>query len=92
MSLVDIAADMLIEAANKGRSIRKLQRGLEVTLYDYNGCSYLRLYRGHERKLPSQTEINICLKAFFGEEYELIQEGARDDRRGGIAYWIKVEK
>lgn len=89
--LSDITADMFIGAATKKRqATRKLSGGLELTLYNREEYWYLRLYRPDELKLPSQTEITVCKKAFFGKEAE--QEGCRPDSRGGTAYWIKVEK
>jgi len=90
--LSEIAGDMKIEAATgKRKSMRKLSRGLELTLYDRDEHYYLRLYRPGAKVSPSENEVKICKNAFFGNE-ESEQEDYRPDSRGGTAYWIKVLK
>ncbi len=95
MSLSEIAGDMMVQSVmttTGGKATRTLSHGLELTLYNRKEHWYLRLYRGYENKLPSQTEINVCLKAFFGKDYTIEREGAREDSRSGLAYWLKIGK
>ena len=67
LSLKKIAASMHVEAMKKGRSFRRLQGGLCLTLYyrpSPKDDIVLKLTR--PKVQPSDTEVKVCVINFFG--------------------------
>lgn len=68
MTLVQIAQQMKMEAHEKGNAHRTLQRDLRLTLYERENDLVLSISRPTALVVPSEREIEIVRKAFFGDQ------------------------
>ena len=75
MTLVQIAMKMTAEAHDKGNAHRTLQRDLRLTLYERENDLVLCISRPTALVVPSEREIDICQKAFFGDQTLKIVNG-----------------
>lgn len=66
MTLKEVAQRMQTEAQKKGYSHVTLERGLKLELWEREKDTVLGVSRPSALVCPSDLEIDICRRAFFG--------------------------
>jgi hypothetical protein len=85
MTLKEVAKNMHEQAKQRGKSVCRLSKGLQLGLYYRKLDVVLSLSRDNVE--PSDVEVRTCKAHFFGDDAELTNQAQR-----GNTIYIAVER